>query len=79
MAWTTITTDPSVFPAATDITTTMNLASTDTSFIVDLTNTSLKADSSSPLFNPWTINNLGQGGGGGSTRPSSGFLYPRGN
>jgi len=33
-----------------------------------------------PAGVPETIaNNIGTGGGGGSTRPSSGFLYPRGN
>ena len=28
---------------------------------------------------PTEINQLGGSGGGGSTRPSSGFLYPRGD
>ena len=79
MAWTTITTDPSVFPAATDLSASIPMPTTYTGFIVDLSSTNLQPDSPSPLFNPWTIDNLGKGGGGGSARPSSGFLYPRGN
>ena len=79
MAWTTITTDPSIFPIATDLTSLAPMPSTYTGFITDLSSTNIQPASLSPMFNPWTINNLGKGGGGGSTRPSSGFLYPRGN